>query len=380
VRGRPVSRPDERVAIAFAVLLVIHGLIHLLGAAKAFRWADLPQLKQPIPAAAGVLWLVSTGLFLATAVALFLWPRGWWLIGAVAVVLSMAVILPARTDAKFGALANAIVLAGVVFGFLSGGPFSLRAEYERDVGSRVSVPASATAVTDSDLAHLPAPVQRYLRLVGVVGQPRVHNVRVRMHGRIRNSREGRWMALSAEQYNVVNAPARMFYLTASMFGIPVQGYHRYVGSSASMRVKAAALVPVVTAAGREMTQGETVTLFNDMCLMAPATLIDRAITWEVIDPRTARARFTNAGHTIHAELSFNEAGELTNFASDDRYAVSSDGTMRSLRWSTPVAGHRRYGTVRLVSRGEGRWREPTGDYAYIELAIDDVQYNVGPRR
>src|SRR5215213_4010786 len=111
------------VVIVFAILLVVHGLIHLLGAAKAFRWAELPQLTQPISPAAGVLWLVSAGLFLATAVALFLWPRGWWLIGASAVVLSMAVILPAWTNAKFGALANAIVLVSVVFGFLGQGPF-----------------------------------------------------------------------------------------------------------------------------------------------------------------------------------------------------------------------------------------------------------------
>jgi hypothetical protein len=29
--------------------------------------------------------------------------------------------------------------------------------------------------------------------------------------------------------------------------------------------------------------------------------------------------------------------------------------------------------------GEGRWHEPDGDYAYIELTIDDVGYNVQSR-
>jgi hypothetical protein len=96
------------MVVAFAVLLVVHGLIHLLGAAKAFRWADLPELTQPVSPAAGVLWLVCAALLLATALALFLWPRWWWAIGALAVVLSMAVILHAWTDAKFGALANAV--------------------------------------------------------------------------------------------------------------------------------------------------------------------------------------------------------------------------------------------------------------------------------
>ena len=51
------------------------------------------------------------------------------------------------------------------------------------------------------------------------------------------------MALAAEQYDVIDEPARLFYLNASMFMIPVQGYHRDVGPSATMTVKAAALVP-----------------------------------------------------------------------------------------------------------------------------------------
>jgi hypothetical protein len=201
-----------------------------------------------------------------------------------------------------------------------------------------------------------------------------------MHGRIRNGRQGRWLQFAAEQYNVLNPPARLFFLNASMFGIPVHAYHRYVGSSASMRVKAAALVPVVSADGTEMTQSETVTFFNDMCIMAPATLIDRAIEWKAVDAHCVRARFTNAGYAVHADLSFDDAGELANFVSDDRYQVCPDGeTSRRLRWSTPIHGYRSYGATRLASGGEGRWHEPDGEYAYIELAIDDVLFNVQPR-
>jgi hypothetical protein len=362
---------------AFAVLLVLHGLIHLLGAAKAFGWAELRQLTQPIAPTMGVVWLASALLFVATAVSLFVSPRVWWLIGAGAVVVSMLAIVPSWTDAKAGALANGIVVVGLVFGFLSQGPFSLRAQYDDDVERHLTGAPSEKPVTDEDLAALPTPVQAYLRVAGVVGQPRVRHFRARLHGRIRNGRQGRWMPFSAEQYNVLDPPARLFYLSASMLAIPVQGYHRYVGSSASMRVKAGALVPVAVAAGPEMTQAETVTLFNDMCVLAPATLIDPAIAWDAVDARTVRARFTNAGHTIRAELSFNDAGELTNFFSDDRRQASADGTsMRPLRWSTPVGGYRSFGAVRLPSLGEGRWHEPDGEYAYIELTIDDVQYNV----
>lgn len=114
-----------------AILLAIHGLIHLLGAAKAFGWAELPQLTQPISPVFGALWLAATLLFLAAAVSLFAWPRGWWAIGAVAVAISTIAIVPSWTDAKIGALANAVVLVGVVFGFLNQGPFSVRQDPSR---------------------------------------------------------------------------------------------------------------------------------------------------------------------------------------------------------------------------------------------------------
>src|SRR5918995_216830 len=87
-------------------------------------------------------------------------------------------------------------------------PICLRATYERDVDRALARFEPAEPVTDADLAHLPAPVQRYLRGAGVVGLPRVRNFHVRMHGRIRNGRDARWMPLSAEQYNVVDQPAR----------------------------------------------------------------------------------------------------------------------------------------------------------------------------
>jgi hypothetical protein len=368
------------MTVVFAIVLVVHGLIHVLGFAKAFGLADLPQLTQPISPFLGALWLLAALLFLATAAALFAWPRGCWAIGACAIVVSMFVIVPSWADAKFGASANLVALLGVALGFMAQGPVSLRAAYERDVDRAFARVALAEPISDADLAHLPAPVQRYLRGAGVVGQPRVRNFHVRMNGRIRNGRDARWMRLAAEQYNFVEKPVRLFWLNASMFMIPVQGYHRYVGSSASMTVRAAALVPVVEVSGPEMNQGETVTMFNDMCVMAPATLIDPAIAWEPVDDRTARASFTNAGHTIRAELSFNDAGELKNFWSDDRYQTSPDGkSVKKVRWSTPLADYRSFGPVRIASGGEARWHEPSGEYAYIELTFDDVQYNLRSR-
>ncbi|HLK38255.1 MAG TPA: DUF6544 family protein [Polyangiaceae bacterium] len=70
---------------------------------------------------------------------------------------------------------------------------------------------------------------------------------------------------------------------------------------------------VVDASGSEMTRSETVTLFNDLCLLAPASLLSKSITWESLDEPRVRGSFTNAGNTVRAELSFDAAGDLVCF-------------------------------------------------------------------
>jgi hypothetical protein len=358
------------MTLALAILLAMHGLIHMFGATKGFR----------LSMAGGSLWLVGGALFFLTAVALVAWPRGWWAIGAVALAISVLAIVPSWSEAKFGMVPNALILAAVVAGFMSEGPVGLHAAYDRDVTEGGSRAAFARLVSDEDLVGLPTPVRRYLQLAGVVGQPQVRDFQVTMHGRIRRDRDMPWMPLVAEQHNFVDVPSRFFYMSSSMYAIPVRGYHRYAGGAATMKVKAGGLLTVASASGTEMTQAETVTLFNDMAVMAPATLIDPAIRWESLSTCKVRATFTAGAQTIQADLVFSDTGELVNFVSDDRYQSAGDGqVLRKLRWSTPITGYRQFGTVRLASTGAGRWHDALGAYSYIEMTIDDVRYNVSGR-
>ena len=67
-------------------LLLLHGFIHLMGFAKAFGYAELPQLAQPISRRWGVVWLLAGGLVVATAVMLGAGVRPYWIVGGVAVL------------------------------------------------------------------------------------------------------------------------------------------------------------------------------------------------------------------------------------------------------------------------------------------------------
>ena len=367
--------------ILFAVFLVGHALIHLMGTAKAFGVAELPQLTQPIAVPLGILWLLAGALLLGTAILLFAWPQWWWAVGAVAIVVSQVAIVMSWSDARYGTIANVIVLIGVALGFLSQGPSSFRAEYDREIAQGLGRAVSTPLLTEADLGQLPAAVQRYIRLNGAVRQPRVQNFRARFHGQIRSGPDARWMSFTGEQHNFYDQPSRLFLMNASMFGLPFQAFHRFVGPSATMRVKVASIVTMVDAKGPEMDEGETVTMFNDMCVFAPGALIDRGVQWQEIDPHTVSASFTNVRHTIRAVLSFNDRGELTNFVADGRAATSADGkSFTKMRWSTPLADYREFGSHRLMARGEGIWHAPAGDYSYLRFDLDAIEYNVAAPR
>lgn len=362
---------------ALAAMMVLHGAIHLLGAAKGFGLVELPQLAA-ISRPQGVAWLLAGLAMLAAA---FLPLRWFWVVGFVAVALSQAVLFGAWHDAKFGTVANVLVLAGVVYAFAAEGPFGLRAEYREAVRSELSRARVGGVVTEAELAPLPPPVQRYLRAVDAVGQPKVNNFKLTWKGRIRGGPTEPWMTFDAEQHNFYGAlPSRLFLMDAVMKGLPVDVFHRFEGEAATFRVRVLSLVQLVFAKGPEMNRSETVTIFNDLCFFAPAALIDPAIQWEPLDEHHVRARYTRGPHTISAELVFNDAGELVDFVSDDRSMASSDGkTFTPLRWTTPVRDYRTYGLHRVASRGEARWETPDGGFVYGEFEVVGLEYDVAPR-
>jgi hypothetical protein len=50
--------------IAFLIIVLLHGLIHLLGFVKGFELKEVKELTLPISKTLGIVWLTATILFL----------------------------------------------------------------------------------------------------------------------------------------------------------------------------------------------------------------------------------------------------------------------------------------------------------------------------
>ncbi len=362
--------------IFFLLIISVHGLIHLMGFVKAYGFAEMAQLTQPISRFSGILWLACTILFFA-ALAMFLLDIDfWWIPALIAVIVSQILIIQYWGDAKFGTIANIIILVPVLISLINMSPESYRNVFIKESKIGLARYAGQPLITEKDLEHLPKPVQKYLKYAGVIGKPKVQNLRVEFTGKMKQNLNSSWNNVSVFQYEFFDKPARLFYIEMKLFGIPVEGLHAYIGPKAVMKIKAAKLIQVVNAEGPDMNKGETVTLFNDMCLLAPATLIDKNIKWETIDDKTVKAVFANAGNVISAILYFNEKGELINFISKDR-SMSYDGkTFKYYPWKTPVSDYRMNNGIMLPSAGEAVWVTETGDFSYAKFIIKNIEYNV----
>jgi hypothetical protein len=358
------------------LIIGIHGAIHLMGFAKAFNLAELSQLTQPISRVSGILWLLTAVLFFASIALLILSKNYWWILAAVAILLSQVLIAQSWADARYGTILNLIILIPVIISALTALPTSYINTYKREVQQGLTRYHDMPLLTDNDIKRLPKPVQKYLYYVGAVGKPQVFNVRAVFAGQMKRDIRSNWVNIHSEQYNFFDEPTRLFYIYSDIFGIPFDGLHAYIGASATMQIKVANIFQVVDAKGKMMNKGETVTMFNDMCLLAPASLIDPHIEWETIDPLTVKARFTNKENTITTLLYFNEKGELINFSSDDRYFSLDGKTYLNYRWSTPVKGYKEYNGRKIPSYGEAIWDTPEGQFVYIKLDIVEVEYNL----
>jgi hypothetical protein len=189
------------------------------------------------------------------------------------------------------------------------------------------------------------------------------------------------MPFVGEQVNTYSPRAsRLFLLDATMFGLPVDVLHLFVDRAATMQVRLCSLLPMVDASGPELDRAETVTVFNDLCVLAPAALVDAGVVWQELDARTVLGSFTRGPHTVRAVLTFDTDGDLVDFHSDDRGGFSPDGKQPAPRtWSTPVGSYRTLHGRRLATVGEARWRDAGGGatFTYLEFTVDDLAYNVG---
>ena len=230
-------------------------------------------------------------------------------------------------------------------------------------------------VTPGMLEQLPAPVRRFLAHTGVVGTPWIDTVRLKQVGQFRLGADRPWMPMRAEETYTTDPPSLTWNARFKVKGLPLlRARDRYEAGHGHMYGKLAGLVTVFDARGPELDQATMIRYLNEM-MWFPTAFLRENITWEEVDEHTARVTFTDGGRSVSADMTFDDKGRLTNFATK-RYR-EIEGSFSLDRWSTPITGYGQLAGLNLPIRGQAVWNLPEGDLVYAKLQVTEIEYNSG---
>lgn len=357
----------------YALIMGLHGLIHLMGFVKGFGIKDIKNLKLSISKPMAVFWL-CVGLVIIAYVILWLLSIPYaWILGIAGAILSQVLLIMYWQDAKFGTIANVVILVVCVFHI---GQF----RFDRMVRSEVleqmdTLPTDqGRAITEQDIDALPFSVQKWLTHSGVVGKSTIRYAKLRQQA-IMKMRPGQkdWMHATATQYTDLKEPAFHWTVAAQMCPlIYFSGRDRFIDGQGEMLIKLNGLIPIVNESGPKLTEGSAQRFLGEL-VWFPTFALSRYVSWTSINDTSAAAIINYKGATVSGTFRFNTSGDFVQF-STMRFKENTPNAER-YEWVLDALDHQEFEGVRIPSYMTATWKLPEGDWTWLELQLLDVHYN-----
>ncbi|MBK7857856.1 MAG: hypothetical protein IPJ65_04355 [Archangiaceae bacterium] len=367
--------------VLIALLLAVHGVIHLIGflvpfgllRSNQFSGRTLLQLPGVLQYGVAALWLaVCLALVVAAGLELSGRPM-WWGWAAVALVVSQLLIVLQWPDAKAGTVANVLLALAVIVAAATS-RFDARVKAETRALAVVS-PEPSTALAAGAVAALPQPVRRWLEASGAAGRPPVQTVRLEQRGQMWLTKGSAPMEVEAEQLFNVERPGFVWKVSTRWAHlVPIVGRDRYADGHGEMLILGGALVPFVDARGEHIDQGTLLRFLAEM-VWFPSAAVSPYVSWEPVDELHARATMTWQGVTGSAEFRFDSEGRCTGLIAR-RYLGSSSAHLEP--WQITVTAWHTFDGVEVPSEGDVTWKLADGDFTYFHWRVTSLEY--GPAR
>lgn len=356
----------------FALLLVVHGLIHLLGFAKAFKPSAITQLSQQISRPIGLLWLLTCLLFVIAAILFILKIKAWWIGASFGVILSQSLIMMNLADAKFGTIANVIIMLPAIVGY---GNWNFQSMVANELELLLASDERQTKTVEENMvASLPMPVRKWLGRSNVLGKEFIRRVHIHQVGKMRTSPSDQWMRLQAEQYSIADKPGFLWVADVRIAPLlHLAGRDKYINGKGHMPIRLLSLFPVADAKGPAIDQGALVRFLAEIVWFPTAALADY-ITWEEINATAAKATMTYGEVTASAIFSFSSEGDIHTIEAMRYYERKGGATLEKWHVETDPTGFREFEGMRIPAKSTVTWKLKEGDFTWLKLEVTAIEY------
>jgi hypothetical protein len=357
----------------FAIIVLLHGIIHTLGFVKAFSLAEIKELSLPISKPMGIVWLLSAILFVIYLCAYFYRYPFSWVFGLFAVTISQILIILYLNDAKFGTLPNIIILLVVI---VSLGHYSFQKLVDtetRDMLAKTTV-TKEKIISQRDIATLPAPVKKWLIRSGVIGKPFISVAKVQQLAQLKMKPEqDTWYNATAYQYTTIDVPSFIWVVDVTMNSLlGFQGRDRFVDGKGEMLIKLHSVINVVNEKGHKLDEGALQRYLGEM-VWFPSLALSPYITWKEVDNNTATATMEYKGTKGSGTFYFNSEGDFVKFSAL-RY-MGNDPNVKRYEWVVVAEDYKTFEGIKVPSKMTATWKLESGYWTWIKLEIVDIKYN-----
>jgi hypothetical protein len=237
-----------------------------------------------------------------------------------------------------------------------------------------AVSAEPETVSGESFEKLPAPVERYLRLVLKQGQPVIRFAEIEQEGEF--FLNGGWIPFRATEY-FSTRPAGLVW-DASMalnFFINVNVLDSLIDGKGSLRAKVLDLVTIADAKDSEELDAAAWQRFLAEAPWFPTALVPgENLSWSEADGNRAFAtRRRAAGADVSLEFRFNEAGEVAEVFSPARFR-EIDGRFEPTPWLGKFRNYEDFDGMLIPTAAEVGWLLPEGEQIYWKGRIVDARF------
>lgn len=359
--------------IALSILLLAHGLFHLLGFVKAYGLSHIQQLSQPISKSMGLAWLVASLLFIAVSILMLLKKEWWPILAIIAVVVSQILMLIFWEDTKFGTIVNIVLLVISISAYGSYRFQQIARQEGIDILQNQSITTSSFINQDA-IRELPLIVQKWMAFSGIIGQPKSHTVRIRQRGELKTAPNGKWMPFTAEQYINTNNPSYVWisHIKANSL-LYMEGRDKLEKGKGQMLIKLYGLFPVVNEANNEKIDlGSLQRYLAEMCWFPSAALNDNVL-WEAIGQNSAKATLKAHGKEVSGIFTFDHNGKITAFETRRYYGGDQDAKLET--WHIEMLDFKEFEGIKIPNKCKVTWKLNDGNFNWLNLEIIELEYN-----
>ncbi|RIW17411.1 hypothetical protein D0X99_06700 [Algoriphagus lacus] len=358
---------------AFFILVILHGLIHVIGFVKGYELREIKEFTLPISKPMGIAWLITCLFFLGYGLLFSISHRYAWVVGLAAVVLSQILIFLVWKDAKFGTLPNILILLVTL---VSMGQFFFEKRVQEETDALLSQvnPSPTQPITEDELRDLPEPVKKWLHRSGMVGRPRltVGKVTQKAEMKLKPDQEN-WFPAKAVQYTRMDVPGFIWTVDVKMNPLVFfRGRDKFAEGQGQMLILLEALFPIVNASGEKLDEGSLQRYLGEL-VWFPSFALSKDITWEQLSDTSAKATLQVGDTRGSGTFYFTPEGDFSRFSAL-RYQGNEADAKRQ-EWVIQATQLGEMDGIRIPTQMTATWKLDQGDWTWLKLQVTDIQYN-----